>query len=462
MDFVNQLVNFILTPAGLVLLGCSLFIPIQANQNHPRFRWFLVSFFGFAASLSAFTDEYIKVPPPLVFPLQEIRQFGRPLAILLLVLLLVISLNTKNIWRKKIIPQPIIYICLVQCAIVCKILTSGSSSFAFLGGATFGSLVLVVILGPSRWLDNDDSFQLGVWAIAMVGVIFTLVNGYQALFDLYPLAFIHGWFLGTTGNPHHAAILIDATIPSLLFMFFNTKQRKYVWLKWLWAVFFCLEAIVLLMTASRTGISVFIVSILIFFRYRLGRLSLIIVLAALLISLLIPDFTSSSKPELFSRTVDKFEAGENTRGNVWNRYLGAFLEYPVIGEPLKGDRLRFGESSWLGVFGALGLAGGLPMLMFGWSSFKMIIKLDHLSKIRPNYYLKCSVVMSGLLSLLFGGISEAYLLGNLTLPVLAVLLYLVLGNYIIEFAKRENDNFISQYYNSYMLSSVEDDSKNVT
>jgi hypothetical protein len=39
----------------------------------------------------------------------------------------------------------------------------------------------------------------------MVGVIFVIVNAYQALFDVYAITFVHGWFLGTTGNPIHAA-----------------------------------------------------------------------------------------------------------------------------------------------------------------------------------------------------------------------------------------------------------------
>jgi hypothetical protein len=61
--------------------------------------------------------------------------------------------------------------------------------------------------------------------------------------------------------------------------------------------------------------------------------------------------------------------------------------------------------------------------------------------------------MAGLLSLLVGGISEAYLLGNLTFSILAVFLYLVLGNYLIEFAKREHNYSISQSYKNYIFSS---------
>ncbi|MDD1429741.1 O-antigen ligase domain-containing protein [Dolichospermum sp. ST_sed6] len=427
---------------------------IQANQKRPRLGWFMIAIFGFSASLNKFGNEFIKEPPALVFPLQQIREVGRPITIVLLLLLIIISLKTKNIWRQKIIPQPIFYLILVQSVIFCKILFYGNLGFAFLSAATFGGLVLVVILGPSRWLQNEENFQLGVWAIAMVGVIFGIANGYQALIDKYAITFVHGWFLGTTGNPHHAAILITATIPAFLFLFFHNE--KHSWTKWIWVGFLALAIFGLLMTASRTGAIVAVVSVLIFFRHQGGKLLQIVLIFAVIAAFVLPSLspTDIDTPGLLSATSSKWSNLDiSTRDGVWSGYWRLFLKYPLFGAPFEGDRLRFGESSWLGVLGSMGLVGAIPMFMFGWTSLQMIFKLDHLSKIRPDYYLKCSVVMAGLLSLLVGGVSEAYLLGNLTFSLLAVFLYLVLGNYLIEFAQREYNYSISQYYHNYMLSS---------
>jgi hypothetical protein len=454
MDFVNQLVHFIATPLGFILLGGGLFLALQANQKRPLLGWFLVAIFGFSASLNKFGNEFIKEPPPLVFPLQQIREVGRPLTIVLLVLLIFIALKAKNIWRKKIMPQPLTYLILVQSVIFFKILVYGNPEFAFLSAATFGGVVLMVIMGPSRWLQNEENFQLGVWAIAMVGVIFGVANGYQALIDKYAITFIHGWFLGTTGNPHHAAILITATIPAFLFLFFHNE--KHSWMKWIWLGFLALAIFGLLMTASRTGTIATVVSLLIFFRRRGGNLLQIALIFAVIAAFVLPSLspTDLDTSELLSPTASKLsDLDISTRTGVWGGYWGLFLKYPLFGAPFVGDRLRFGESSWLGVLGSMGLVGAIPMFMFGWTSLQMIFKLDHLSKIRPDYYLKCSVVIAGLLSLLVGGASEAYLLGNLTFSLLAVFLYLVLGNYLIEFAQREYNYSISQYYHNYMLSS---------
>ncbi|MFM6014882.1 MAG: O-antigen ligase family protein [Dolichospermum sp.] len=456
MDFVNQLLNFIATPLGFILIGTGLFIVIQANQKRPRLGWFLIAIFGFSASLSKFANEFIKEPPALVFPLQQLREVGRPLTIVLLGLLIVISLKTKNIWRKKVLPEPIFYLILVQTVIFCKILFYGNIGFAFLSAATFGGLVLMVILGPSRWLQNDQNFQLGVWAIAMVGVIFGVANGYQALIDKYAITFVHGWFLGTTGNPQQAALLIYPILPCLLFFIIRPEERYFiVRLLWLGLLFIALFA--LFMTGSRSGTLMGILSLLVFLRANNSKIIWGILLFGVIITALLPllnsiDINSTShinsdpSKEFLTPVLDKWMRGENTRTNVWNGYWQAFLNDPLLGIPFEGERLRFGESSWLGVLGSLGIVGAIPMLMFGLKCLTMLNKLHHLSIRRPEYYLKCSVIIGGLASLLIGGFSEAHLLGNLTFSVLAVLMYIVLGYYILEVAEREQKYFISDYH----------------
>ena len=439
MDFINKLLDFILTPMGLIISVGGLYVVLQASQKRPVLSWFLVAIFGFAASLSKFSNEFIKEPPPLVFPLQELREFGRPLSIILLLSLGFIALSTKNYWRKKLLPKPIFYLVLVQISIFLKNLLYGELVFAFLSAITFAGLVLMIIYGPSQWLQDDHNFDLGVWAIAMVGMIFSVANFYQVLINRYAVTFVHGWFLGTTGNPQHAAILISATIPALLFLFFR-KETKYPWLKWLWAFLIGLQILGLLMTASRTGVVMAAVAVLIFFRHRASNL-LQLALALSVMSVFILPMLGTGDTDsagILDATYSKWDGGgSNTREGVFNSYWRSFVDNPLLGSPFAGDRLQFGESSWLGVLGSLGLVGSLPMFMFAWSSLQMILRLDYLSKSNPEKYLQCSVVMSGLLSLLIGGVSEAYLLGNLTFAIIAVLLYLVLGNYLLEVLQRD-------------------------
>ena len=453
MDFVNKLLDFVATPSGLIFIGIVLFMIIQANQKRPRLGWFLVAIFGFSASLGKFANEFIKEPPALVFPLQQIRELGRPLTIILLVLLIFLGFKTKNMLRKKIMPEPLIYLILVQSVIFFKILVYGNLGFAFLSAATFGGLVLMVILGPSRWLQNEDNFQLGVWAMAMVGVIFGVANVYQALINLYPITFISGWFLGTTGNPQQAALLIYPILPCILF-FVLRKDEHYLIIRLLWLSFLFIALFTLFMTGSRFGTIMAFISLLIFLRNKNSKILWLILLVGIIVTTILPLFNSTdintinsldagSSNQFLNPVLNKWIKGENTRSGVINSYLKAFMNYPLFGMPFEGERLRFGENSWLGALGSLGLFGGIPMLMFGFSCFKMIAKLHHLSIIRPDYYLNCSVVISGLASLLLGGFSEAHLLGNLTFPVLAVFVYLALGNYILEARDKEYKYYMS-------------------
>jgi hypothetical protein len=89
--------------------------------------------------------------------------------------------------------------------------------------------------------------------------------------------------------------------------------------------------------------------------------------------------------------------------------------------------MRFGENSWLGVASGLGLSGLIPMLIFGWLVIQKIISLDKIAKKNPNYYVYCSSISAGLISMMIGSISEAFLLANLNFYLYALLQYLILS-----------------------------------
>jgi hypothetical protein len=434
MDFLEQLLELIASPYGLIGIGLGLVIILQASPSRRRLHWFLLALCGFSASLSKFSDEFIKEPPPLIFPLQQLREAGRPLTIVFLGLLLLLAFKTRKGWRHHITPKPIFYLVLVQVIISLKTLAYGSLTFALLSALTFGSLILMVILGPSRWLQDDRNFQLGVWSVAMVGVIFAIANSYQAAIDLHPITFVHGWFLGTTGNPQHAATLLTATIPCFLFLL--TKPEQPAWAKWFWALSLGVITLGLIMTASRTGVLMAIASLLIFYRHRkrlLLRLGLILGLP------LVITFSFLDQGNSGLLLPNKLSSLDNTREIVWQALWQQFLNNPIAGGPLLGDRLGYGESSWLSAGATLGLLGLVPLVMFGIECLRMIQQLNHLSTKNPGYYFPCSTIIAGLASLLVGSFAEAYLLGTITFSLLVLLIYLVLGNYLLE-----KDRAISQ------------------
>lgn len=434
MSYLEQLLEFLTTPYGLIGLGLSVFVLSHASEVYRRQHWFLVGLFGFAASLNEFSDRWGREAPALVFPLQQLRDAGRPLAVLLLFLLLLIAFKTRTGWRSPHLPSPVPYLIIVQLVVFLKNLLSGNFIFAFVSLIVFAAIVLMMRQGPTRWLQDRRNLELGFWSIAIVGIIFIVANLYQASINFYAISFFHGLFMGTTGNPQHAAILLTSTIPCLLFLTQKPDQSRTI--KWLWMLCLGITAFGLMLTGSRTGVLSATISIVLFYRYRLGKFFKLVLGVAILIGiswLFIPNeqvLTDAVKS--VGSPLDKLGSRVNTRTDVWEAQWRIFMRYPLFGSPVTEGRFRYGESSWLGAASSLGLLGFIPMVLFGIEYIKMILRLDRIAINNPNLYIYCSVVIAGLGSLLVGSLSESYLLGNITFPLTALLLYQVLGTYLIE------------------------------
>ena len=432
--FIDQLISFLSTPFGIIGVAIGVLMVIKASQDR-RTGWLLFSMCCFASSLSTYTDLWIKVAPPLIFPLQQIRANGRPLAIVLLILLVFLALQTQSNWRQRIFPKAIDYLMVVQFAIFAKTLLYGSQEFAFISALTFGGIIFMLKMGLGRWMSDDENFHLAVKSIAVAGLIFVVVNGVQFLINRQAITFANGRFLGTTGNPQHAGVLLAATIPCLMFLI--QKLPRWNFAKFFWVTTLVATLYFLLLSGSRTGLIMGAVSILLFYRNKGGAWVKIILFIAISAALIVPflgaDSLSSSSTGIDASVSDRFTSTNNTREGVWNGMWNAFMDNILFGSPLEqGGRLGYGENSWLAVGASLGLMGFIPMVMMGWESVKMIWQLNQLSNRNSHYFFQSSAVIAGLGSMLIGSIFEAFLLGNITFSMIAFLTYLLMGAYLIE------------------------------
>ncbi|MDZ8079513.1 MAG: O-antigen ligase domain-containing protein [Nostoc sp. DcaGUA01] len=433
-DPISKLLALIFSPYSIFGIVIAVFILEKARHSR-RLAWLLFGICCYATSLGKFQDQWITEPPPLVFPLQQLRDMGRPLTIVLLGLLIVLGMQTHNGWRRIIIPQPVYYLIAFQVAVFFKILVYGDVAFALLALITFGAIVLMFKLGPSRWLQDEYNFRLGVWSLAMTGVIFAIVCAYQGRFDMYAMTFVQGRFLGTTGSSQHAAALLAGTIPC--FMFLIESHTKWDWIKAFWIAILLVVAYFLFLTASRTGAIMGISSILFFYRNRAGsllRLGLFVgVLLGVIFWFISPDKITQSTP-----ASNRFISGGNTREGAWAGMWEGFMSNPIFGSPLEGGRLVFGENSWLAAGDTTGLIGFIPIVMMGLGCLKMMFELHKLSNTKSIYFLHSSTVIAGLVGLLAGSFSEAILLGNLSFPVFSLLMYLSLGKYLLDLDRMQN------------------------
>ncbi len=434
-SFISRLIDFISTPYGVVGIAVMLLMVFQATRSR-QIGWLLFSLLCFASSLSTFRSQYIRTPPALVFPLQQLRAVDRPLSIVLLISIVIVALTVTNTWRREILPKAAKYLIAVQGVIIFKIFLYGSNEFAFLTAATFGSIIFGIKQALGNWMSNDENFNLAARSIAHTGAIFVVLNAYQLIINRSAVIFIQSRFSGTTANPQQAALLLAATIPCVLLMIQTSdrsKSRKTWWIALLLATLY-----MLVLTGSRTGILMGLVSIMLFYRnnggawFRLGiTLALI---AAIVIPFLQPENLSSSATGIDTSVRDRFTTSSsgNTREGVWGGMWSNFTENPIFGVPLAGDRIGFGESSWLGVASELGLVGLIPMLLMGWECLMLMWQLYRLGERQSHYFYQSSTVIAGLGSMLIGSFFEAFLLGNLTISMFAFLTYLIMGAYVLE------------------------------
>lgn len=442
-NFVSQLIAFLTSTWGIVGSLIIFFITLQARHS-PKFAWLLVSLCCFSASLGKLVTQWVKEPPPLVFPLQQLRDNGRPLAVVLLIAILILGFWTPPTWRRNLISHPVKYLVILQIVIFIKSLVQGNFIFAILASLVFGSLILAIQLGPNRWLQDDYNFVLAVQSIAIVSVIFIAASLYQSLYNFRAIAIPGGgWFHGTTGNPQQAAALLSTTVPC--FMFMIERRRWWDISKFFWVICLTLVMIALFLTASRTGAIMGIAAILFFYRQRGGalfRFGLLIGIPLVLIWMYLVQNADLTILNSSTAAIDKYLSGSNTRTGVWSALWRAFTTYPLFGAPLRGSRIGYGESSWLATAATLGILGLIPLILLGFSSLKMLIRLNQISSQNPAYALHTSTAIAGIISIFVGSISEAYLLGNITTSVLFLLLYFAMGQYLIEVTQIEQNYLI--------------------
>jgi hypothetical protein len=432
-NFIDQLFVFLGNPGTLIGVVIGIMLVVKANRDRPT-GWLLFSMFCFASSLNTYTDYWIRIAPPLIFPLQQIRASGRPLAIVLLILLVFLSLQTSNNWRRKILPPSIKYLMFVQFVVFAKTILYGSQEFALISAITFSGIILVLKMGPGRWLQDDENFNLAVRSIAIAGLIFIVANSCQFLINRSAVTYVHSRFLGTTGNPQHAGILLAAVVPCLMFFIQGASGRKFA--KYFWIATLLVGTYFLLLSGSRTALIMSAVSVLLFYRNSRGSwVKIVLVLAisaAILMPFLQPENLTQASTGIDTSVSDRFSSTNNTRAGVWSGMLDTFSQNILFGAPLERGRMGYGENSWLSTGATMGLLGFIPMVLMGWESLKLIWQLNQLGNRDAYYFFQSSVVIAGLGSMLIGSFFEAFLLGNITFSMIVFLTYLLMGSYLVE------------------------------
>ncbi len=426
-EYLEKFFGLLLDP--LVFLGFAIgFVFLNLNRHSLKVRWILVALLALVASFAEYRDQYVPDPPDLVFPLETIRSYGRPISVIILLTLTIFivffKLGSDKLQDRYYILRALLAI---QILVFVKNLIYGSTIEAILSFLIFLLIFNLFHAGVTRWANSLKMMHYGAWCIVAAVFLFNLMGLYQTSIDPWPMFFQQNRYLGMTGNPQHAAVLLASSLPVIFFLIISSRQLHFkVFLIVLlgWSIYD------LVLTGSRTGLLEAAVTGLIF----LGGYSISSLKwgsAILLIFLVVRTSINWDFSQDVNQNIEGYSTRRNTRIEVINSQFRQFLRYPIFGHPLRGDRLRYGENSYGAVAAALGSFGLIPLIIFVRGLILIILKLWRKSKqnvIDRHYYL---LVIAGIVSLLVGAFLEAYLLGNLTWPLIMILLYTTWGYYLL-------------------------------
>jgi len=434
-DVFSTAYSALFTPLGLTAVILGLLVTV-ATLTSRGWRWGVL-----AIALWTTTFELAAGDPALVGhlwgPLELIRANNRFLATAAMLALLLPSIFSSRGWRVRLISGAAIAFLTLEFVYSGRLLLANMTERALGSVGVFIMLFIVLGRGVSAWLQEPGHAVAALRAVAFGAVIFIGANALQLVISPHD-AIWNTRLNGTAGNPQHMAMDMAAFLPAILFLLLRREEPKFN------RIFLAgtvgLMAIMLGMTASRTGVLMVLVALVVMFRHWLGKflkMAIIACVVTFLGSLLFPDTTMQT---------DRFMSTENTRSVVWSQLISDFEDHPLIG--IVYDQPGIRESSYLSVAARLGVVGLAPLGLMVYLGFRGIRTLRRVRPLLGEHVMLADVVAAGVMSLAVGAVSEGFMLGTLTLQVYMIYLYLSLMTFLIDFAAQTATTQVS-YEDSY-------------
>lgn len=259
--------------------------------------------------------------------------------------------------------------------------------------------------------------------LIVASIVFTCANLAQFFLGREATMAVGGRFSGITSNPQMFTLCLSIIVPTMLYVYHAMSG----WRRLLPVVLLPIFIYFAVLTGSRLAILVLCTSILLFYRTRLGKLSAAIV-PIVAVGIIASYFGTID----FDFSESRSFTVENTRDEVWSVMLYDFVEHPLLGKPLdQGERLGFGENSFLTAGAGLGLVGFATVLIFALfliNSMRRLLVLERSLGWAPELSLCFSVIGSTLV----GSFFEAVLLGIFTMPLIAALHVALWASTVVE------------------------------
>jgi hypothetical protein len=404
---IDRLVTFLLEPQNLLAIFLGL-LALGYAVTRPELFVYLAAGFTVLVSITPPTlnnpEDYIA----LWGPLESVRAYNRYFAIAGGSALLV-AMASGGLRFAGGLSRCASILLLVHGLILAKNLVFTSDRpyviVIFIGFAIV-TLMLSNLFGSARTVEELLSIYLKF--VIAVACLFFVLNLFQYRVNSSAMFVIGGRFHGITFNPQMFVISAAPCLPVAYLMLTGTSN-SLVRLIAIGAAVLTLYWCYL--TGSRLALLLVIVGAATYFQFRLEEMLLVSLVGLVLLAIgssLDVNVDISSDSRMFSTT--------DTRTRVWKDQINLFFDHPIFGAPVEGDRLTFGESTWLGAAAGLGIAGLAPMLMLLSRTLGLAVRFwktqGTLGNAKANAMILAVVMVS-----VAGSFFEAFLFGVLTLPM---------------------------------------------
>ena len=403
-------INLLLTPTGLVVamvglvVVAALFVSRAGTELIGASTIFLLSMMRLESKYADNT---------LIQPLQTLRDLSRPISLILVVLLAMRAFAFPRGERRTLVTSSCAVFLAFDCYFMVMLGLFADPTRASLGLVSIVGVFLAFTLGLGKLLQPEGNSNAFVRMFIWAGFMFVAANFLQLGLG-YSSAEIRGRMAGISGNPQQFAATCCAF--TIFFCYLFATSRAGSPFKWIAAASIGIMALFVIWSGSRTGAASFAICLLGYFRSRIGRLAIVMAVAALILVALSSVFSESTVG------TDRFFYGGDTRTAVWLDALDLFTKAPILGGIVTyGDEgLNYSESSYIRALAMLGLVGGAFMLAIVISMLRTAWRCWRIGLGHPEIAPHGDLVIASTAFLLFVKAFEGFMFGVLTFFVVFI------------------------------------------
>lgn len=406
----------------LVILAFVLLLTVTALFTRLRWVWLTcllyLSTLGSEVSLPWFKNR-------LAFPLQELREIGRPLCFAMLLLLMVPTLMAGKGWRARfILPGAGAYFAfqVIYCA---PALIGGIWSRGVIGPVIFLFAFATLGLGVSRWIQESRHAYMAARCLVVAAMLMMAGTCFQLVMNSDAIV-LNGRLFGVTNNPNTLGYISAISIPTFCLLLVGRREGKAF--EVVLVAGLGLNIAFLLWCTSRGAMVATLVALTIFFRRRMGPLLLVSCVSAIAVLVVLQIFDISAP---WSRLT----TFEDTRSVAWMSMIRRFLSSPVVGDV--SGQLVIEENLYLAVPATAGLLGTIPFLFALMRVGVGLRRLGRSSQRAADDAVLVDYVLAIVLSMLVGNLFDAHLLGTFVYSVFTFYIVMSIGSYLAERAALE-------------------------